>query len=300
MKKILATILTTIAFSASAQFTVATGDAKAGSTYSKMFQQLSAQCPNIMTETVSTGSVQNVELLTGNQVNAAIVQTDMLFYMKSTDPDKVANVRTVFTLHPEELHFIARADTKTEGGVGIGSFKIGGNSVTFTKVGDLKDRVVGAVGGSVISGRIFSSQSGLNFAVQQYPTNDALKTALLEGKVDTILVVGGAPHSMVQSLDTRYRILAVDSATQQKVAAVYKPTKVSYTNLNQAGVNTVATQANFVTRVYRSNDKLEQLKKIRNCFNTKLGDIQDTTGSHPKWQVVNGSDKGNWTFYELN
>lgn len=300
MKKIIATILAVVAFSASAQFTVATGDAKAGSTYSKMFQQLSAQCPGIMTETATTGSVQNVELLTGNQVNAAIVQTDMLFYMRSTDPEKVANVRTVFTLHPEELHFIARADTKKEGGVGIGSFKIGGNAVTFAKVGDLKDRVVGAVGGSVISGRIFSSQSGLNFTVQQYPTNDALKAALLEGKVDTILVVGGAPHSMVQSLDTRYRILAVDPATQQKVSAVYKTAKVSYTNLNQAGVNTVTTQANFVTRVYRSNDKLEQLKKIRNCFNTKLGDIQDTTGSHPKWQLVNSSDKGNWSYYELN
>lgn len=296
MKKFLITIAAVLSFNAFAQFTVATGDAKTGSPYSKMFNQLNARCTEKMTEHGTNGSIQNIELLTSNAVNAAIVQTDMLFFMKSTDPEKVANVKTLFTLHPEELHFVARADTKTEGGI----LGIGGNKVTFNTVGDLKSRTVGAVGGSVVSGRIFSSQSGLNFKVQQFANNDELKSALLDGRVDTILIVGGAPHDLVKSLDTKFRILAVDTGTAAKVAAVYKPAKVSYTNLNQAGVNTVSTQANFVTRVYRSSEKIEQLKQIRNCFNTKLVGIVDATGTHPKWQLVNQSDRGNWPYYELN
>lgn len=298
MKKFLiAFALAAFAFLAQAQtLTVATGDAKSGSTYSRMFREFSQVCPNVMQETETNGGATNMTLLTGNKVAMAIIPTDMLFFMKKEDISKVENLRTLVTLHPEELHFVARADVKKEGGF----MGIGGSNKSYNSVVDLKDRPVGAVGGSVLSGRVFSQYSKLNLQIVEFPNNDTLKTALLEGKVDSILVVGGAPHGLVTSLDQRFRLLNVSEDVQKSVGGVYKPAKLSYSNLNQAGVNSVSTQAQLVTRVWRGEDMQNKLKALRACFVKNVPNIQDTVGSHAKWQDVKPNDKGNWTYYELN
>ena len=120
MKKTLLVVAALIATQAMAQeaFTVSTGDAKGGSTYSKMFRELAAVCSKDvqLAEVESKGSLQNMDNLTSNKVNAAIVQSDFLSFTKATDPAKVANIKTLVTLYPEELHFIARGDVKKEGG----------------------------------------------------------------------------------------------------------------------------------------------------------------------------------------
>lgn len=304
MKKIItALILAASALVAQAQnFTVATGDFKGGSTYSRMFRELQAKCNRtpgvpLLEERETNGGATNMALVAGNQVAGAIVPTDMLFFTKMTDEAKVANIRTLFTLHPEELHFVARADVKKEGGY-LGGL-VGGQKVSYNNVADLAGRPVGAVGGSVYSGRVFSQQSKLNFSVVEFPNNEALKNALLSKQVDAILVVGGAPHALVSSLDQQYRLLEVSPDTQKAVGNLYKSAKLSYGNLNQAGVNTVATQAQFVTRVWRSDDMQKSLKALRECFTKNLPVIQDTLGTHPKWALVNSDDKGPWTYYDL-
>lgn len=299
MKHIIAAIALTFSFSAWAQtLIVATGDAKAGSTYSKIFNEFATACSKgdtVMTESLSTGSIMNLDMLTGNKVDMAVIQSDLLYFIRSTDPAKVENIKTIVTLYPEELHFIARGDVKKEGGfMGIGS-----NKVTFNTISDLKGRAVGAVGGSVLSGRVVSAQSGLGFTIQEFPNNDELKKALLEGRVDSILVVGGAPHGLVSSLDTRFKLLSVTEDAQKKLGTVYTPTKLSYSNLNQAGVSAITTQSLIVSRTYRSPAKLNQLAKVRACFVKEVPEIQDRTNSHPKWQLVNTEDKGKWQYYDL-
>jgi len=300
MKKIIIGLaVAAFAFVAQAQaLTVATGDAKAGSTYSRMFREFAAQCSAVvpLQEKETNGGAANMALVTGNQVAMAIVPTDMLFFTKATDPSKVENIRTLVTLHPEELHFVARADVKKEGGF----MGIGAKEKSYNTVGDLQGRPVGAVGGSVLSARVFSQYSKLNLNVIEFPSNDTLKAALLEGKIDSALVVGGAPHGLVASLDQRFRLLDVNEDVRKSVAAVYKPAKLSYSNLNQAGVNSVATQAQLVTRVWRGEDMQNKLKALRACFAKNVPNIQDTVGSHPKWQDVKVNDKGNWTYYEFN
>lgn len=289
----------TAAFSQVEPFEIATGDSKGGSTYSQMYREFAQRCGVQMglRERETTGSVQNVALLTGNQVKGAFVQTDLLFFTKMTDEGKVANVKTLFALHPEELHFVARADVKKEGGY-IGGL-IGAKEVSFNTITDVKGRAVGAVGGSVTSARVFSAQSGLNFSVQEFATNDLMKAALLEGKVDTILVVGGAPHKLIESLDGRFRILPVDPATITKVAGVYAPAKLSYSNLGAAGVPSVSTQALFVTRIFRSAETQQQLSDLRACFSKQLPNIQDSAKTHAKWQLVDSANRGKWAVYDL-
>lgn len=282
------------------QFIVATGDSKAGSTYSAMFRELNQTCSAAlpMTEKESNGSVTNLQLLTDNQVNAAIVQGDLLNFVDQTDPAKVQNVKTLFTLAPEELHFIARADIKTEGGYGVGKFRFGADKVEFKTLSDLAGRKVGAVGGSILSGRVVAKQSGLNFQMVDAGNNDNLKKSLLDGTFDAILVVGGAPHGLVKSLDTNFRLLPVSQETASQLKA-YTATKLSYQNLNQSGIPAVQTQALFVSRTYRSPQMLQKLASLRKCFNEQVPNIQDRTGSHPKWQQVDVSNQGKWTYYEL-
>ena len=299
MKKILAAVaLSALAFAAQAQqFTVATGDSKTGSTYSKMFQEFANFCSRDvqLQEVETTGSVKNVELLVGNQVNAALVQSDLLAFRRLTDEASVANIRTIFALHPEELHFIARADVKKEGGI----MGFGGTKVSFDTVDDLMGRPVGAVGGSVLSARVVSAKSGLNLQVVELPNNDALLDALLSGKLDSILVVGGAPMKMVQGLDGRFKLLSLSPDLQKRLSDVYAPAKVSYGNLNQAGVNTISTEALLVTRTYRSPAMLTNISKLRECFSTNLANIQDFPKTHPKWQVVDSANHGKWTWYDI-
>ena len=302
MKKIIIAFAAFASLSVFAQdsFVVATGDSKKGSTYSAMFRELNKVCSAAlpMVEKETTGSPENIDLLTSNTVNAAIAQGDLISYIDQTDPAKVQNVKTVFALAPEELHFIARADVKKEGGYGIGGFKVGGQEVSFRTLDDLAGRKVGGVGGSILSGRVVSKQSGLNFQMVDAGNNENLQKMLLDGSFDAILVVGGAPHGLVKTLDTRFRILPISQETAAKLKA-YMPAKLSYSNLNQAGVPTVATQALFVSRSYRSPAMLASLAKLRACFEQQVPNLQDARGTHPKWQVVDTANRGRWVWYEL-
>ena len=300
MKYLLFAIFALFGQLASAQnFMVATG-AEKGSTYTQMFNELKAQCTNPpMQAIVTNGSIQNVDLLTSNKANGAFVQSDMLFYTRSTDPAKVAPIKTLVGLHPEELHFIARSDSYKSGGYGVGKFKFGGTTVSYNTINDLAGKAVGATGGSVLSGRVVSQVSGLNFAMREYPNNDALKQGLLEGEVDSILVVGGAPHALVASLDANYKLLPVPPDAATRLKDIYSPAVLSYSNLGANGVQTVSTQALFVTREYRSATMLASLAALRRCFTEKLGDIQDALGTHAAWQRIKPGDNGKWQIYDI-
>lgn len=280
-------------------FVVATG-AEKGSTYTQMFTELAAACTPgevgvQLKPQYTTGSIQNLELLTGNKVHGVFVQSDLLFSMRESDAGKVSSVKTIVALHPEELHFIARADTKKEGGYFGG--RIGGKDVTFTTLTDLRDRPVGAVGGSVFSGRTVSQFSGVGFQVVEFANNDALKAALLDGKVDAILVVGGAPHALVGSLDTRFRLLPVPPNVAAALKDVYAPATLTYSNLNQSGVPSISTQAIFATRTFESPAVKTAISKLRTCFTAQLPNIKDALGTHAKWQAVKAGDMGKWPAY---
>ena len=88
MKKIILTAFlaaATLLPMAQAQMRVATG--KAGDTYSSMLRQLNARCAGdvAVVEVPSAGSNDNINQLVGNQVNAAFVQSDVLWLRARTE-----------------------------------------------------------------------------------------------------------------------------------------------------------------------------------------------------------------------
>ena len=293
-----------IAKCASAQeLIVATGNLQTG-TYSKMFTEITRYCqPStigiMIKQQQTTGSVENLSLLLDNKVNGAWVQSDMLFLRKAQDKSKTEPIKTLVGLHPEELHFVARADTKTEGGVSLGKFNVGGSKVTFNTLGDLRGRAVGAVGGSFVSLQLVSQNAGLDLQPVEFPNNDALKAALLGGQIDAALIVGGAPHPVVASLTKQFRLLPVGQDTAMKLKDVYDPILVSYDNLGQASVPTLATQALFVSRLYSSEKMNATLGKLRKCIKDNIPELKDALGTHPKWQAVTVENDGKWPLYPV-
>lgn len=293
-KSIIVTLamLATLGVAHAQQLKVATGSASG--TYSRMFKELSTQCSQTgltLVEQNTSGSVENINLLTGNQVNAALVQTDVLFFRARNED--LGNVKTLLAFHPEEVHFVALANKKVGGRLGFG-----GNPLV--SVEQLEGLKVGAAGGSYVTAQVIRLQSEIAFTVVQFDTGDNVLAALNSGDVDVAVFVGGAPLGNIQALGASHRLLTFSERTQSKLKQVYQPARVSYAKLNGGNaVQTVATDAVLVSREYRTEKYVNGLASLRSCFYKTLDELKETTGTHPKWQAVNPENKGKWSWYTL-
>src|SRR5512141_2081618 len=125
MKRFIFLLLLATSLAAQAQtLRVATGSPKG--TYAAMFKELTQVCGTEvpMVEVPSTGSMDNINQLVGNQVNAAFVQSDVLYLRARTE--ELGNVKTLLALHNEALHFVAKANSglKEGGTLGFGAKEI--------------------------------------------------------------------------------------------------------------------------------------------------------------------------------
>lgn len=264
-------------------------------TYSKMFNQLAGKCRETglsLTESGSSGSVENVARLVGNETQGAIVQTDVIYLQAQTD-DRLNNIKTLFTLHPEEVHVVAMTDKKVGGTMGFGGTPL----ESVAQLGGLK---VGAAGGSVVTARVIQLLGEINLRVVEYgSTKDAL-AALAKNDVDAVIAVGGAPLGDVEAMGRAVKLLAINDKVAEKLKKVYVPSKLNYTKLSESmGVPTVATEAIFVVQDYRSPKIVNALGGLRVCIKESLDDLRDEPGTHPKWKSVNLENKGKWTWYVL-
>lgn len=268
-------------------------------TYSRMFSELGAQCQDEVdtrfVERESTGSIENLDRLLNNEVTAAIVQIDVL-HLRSSVED-LSNIKALFALHPEEVHIVARSAARKEGGF-FGT-KFGAKTVSLNSLADLRGRVLGSWGGGFVTAQVIRLRSGVDFKVREFTDQAEAKRALDEGRVDAILSVAGAPVAWIQDLNRSYKLLAVGDAEANKLKAVYRPARVSYTNLGQNGVPTIATEATMVTREYKTPALTTMLAKVRGCFQARIPELQEKAGNHAKWQAVKANDEPRWPMYQL-
>ena len=293
---IAALAVSTSVFAQDVSLKVATGSPTG--TYSRMFKEFQGACKNqiMQVEVPSKGSVDNMDKLLGNEVNAAIVQTDVLFF-RSRNED-LAGVKTLFALYPEEVHVITAAVSPIkEGGVmGVGSKPIQLNSVN-----DLAGRAIAAWGGSVVTAQVIRLQSEINFTVTEVADYKAAKAALDAGQVAAIIMIGGQPMADVTALTRDYKLLSFPEATMGKLKNVYVPAKLNYSGMGQggAGVASIATDALFVTPAYKTEKYVTALSSLRGCFKAELPDLQETTGTHKKWASMKADNEGKWAYYTL-
>lgn len=279
------------------QLQVATG--KKGNTYSTMLAQLSQRCGNevAIIEHPTEGSNDNINLLVGNQVNAAFVQSDVLWLRARTE--ELGNVKTLLALHSEQVHIVARASSGLKEGGVMGIKQIGGTEVVFSDLASLTGRRIGAAGGSLVTAQVIRLQSEIQFHVMPFDSNDDVMAALDAGKIEAGLFVGGAPLGTVSKLGPQYKLISIAPPTVEKLKAVYRPARLNYSKMGAAGVATVSTDALFVTREYKTAKMVDGLSKLRGCALDSLDELKEATGTHPAWQNVDGANKGKWPWYDL-
>ena len=281
---------------AQTQLKVATGG-PAG-TYHKMFAEFQQSCKDqiMQIEVPSKGSVDNMDKLLGNEVNAAIVQTDVLFYRARNED--LGTVKTLFSLFPEEVHVITASVSPIMEG---GTLGLGKKPAQFNTVNDLAGRSVAAWGGSIVTAQVIRLQSEINFQVVEVADFKSAKAALDAGQVAAIVMVGGQPMDDVKSLTNTYKLLSFPEATMGKLKSVYVPAKLNYSGMGQggSGVQTIATDSLYVTYSYKTPKMVESLASLRDCFVKNVPVLQETTGTHKKWKAVNTDNHGKWSYYEL-
>ena len=288
-------VIAASAFSAQAQALKVSTGGKDG-TYSKIFTSLANSCSTQMqlVEVNSTGSTQNIDRLVGNEVNGAFVQNDALSYRGATED--LTNIKTLIALHPESVHVVALAESKEKAG---GTLGIGAKPVVLTNINDLTGRVVAAAGGSFITAQVIRLQSEINYQVMETKTAEEALAAVASGASAAAILVGGAPLGQVATLDKNFKLLNFPESTITKLKGVYKPSKVSYPKMGSTGVATIATDALFVTRDYKTPKYVVGMSKLRACFLQAIPELAETTGQHPAFSRIDVSNHGKWPWMEF-
>lgn len=281
---------------------IATGGA--GNTYSTVFRELADACKDTLqlTEQNTSGSLQNLDLLLGNQVNGAMMQIDVLYSQAQTQ--NLGSYRTLVNLFPEEVHLVAPAVSRLKAGGVLG---VGSKPVVFQFVGDLAGYRIGAAGGSVRTATLIKLLSQINFEVVELADNKAVKAALDEGKIEAALFVGGQPLGSVKDLGADYKLLMFPESVQGLLKNVYRPATLNYNKMGRAGlgVKTVATEAALVVQSYKTPAMVQALGQFRACAMNKADELKEQLGTHPAWksiasdQLENVDSRGKWPWMDL-
>jgi len=277
------------------QLKVATGT-KAG-TYTRELTEMSQVCGQevAMVPVETTGAVENLELLINNQVNMGFVQSDLLYRRARTQD--LGNVKTLLALHREQIHFVARRDTKIE--VESGAWYKPNEKRQLLYVEQLAGLSVAAGGGSLETARQIKTDSDIAYNIVEAKDGDDALARLLGKQVAAALLVGGQPLGNLGKLGPEYTVLTFTPQTLEKIKGAYKPDRVTYSKMNVQGVQTVSIDALLVTREYKTEKMVSALGRFRQCVLGKIDELKETTGTHPAWQTVDPNNRGRWNWYDL-
>jgi len=275
---------------------VSTGGASG--TYYQLVDQMKNFCADVVSidqwkddsGKLSSGSPQNLDNILNNQSELAVVQTDALFLRNNVDPDNVSRILTLIPLHSEEVHLIAKSAPRSKGGV----MGFGATQYTLNDLADLNGLKVGAWGGSVVTAKVINFNANAGMQVVEYPDQPTAQAALDKGDIDAILAVGGQPLGWVKTLTPDYKLHSIDASIAKQLEQIYRPASLSYSNLGQSAIPTVAGDALLVTRDYKSKNRVNQLLALRKCIVDRIDDIRDTRGTHPKWQEIDPTKASKW------
>lgn len=258
-----------------------------GSTNSDMFRDLGRVCTSsaFLRQRQTSGSVENLELLLGNQVSLAFVQLDYLKAKEQIEHDpRIKEVKQLLALNADEIHVIALPPVRKKSVFGKVTVQ-GAQSYR-----ELNGKVVGAWGGSVTTAKVLSAKSGVKTQVMEFRTREEAMNALVAGKVAAVISVVGQPADWVKTLDPqRFTLLPIDLPAST-FGGLYRPATLRYVGLGN-GVQTYAVQRLLVTRDFKTPERRAMLGKYQACAKSHLTALQETPGFHPKWNEVTFAER---------
>lgn len=287
-----------MAFTATAQEILIAAGSSSG-TYQKFLKEMSlATSKSGLTfkEVDSHGAIENLDRLVNNEVQAAFMHSDVIFFRSQAED--LSKFKTLLALFREDVHFLALTTSKRMSGGRFGT-SYGAAPIVINSVADLTGCKVGAAGGGFVTTQVIRIQSGINYEVIQFGTGDEVMAALNAGTIDAAVYVGAAPLPNLKDLGAKFKLLPVPSLIVDKMKSVYRPSSVTYTKMSPYAVTTISAQALLVTKVYRSPTMISQMDTFRKTFFEKLDELKETPGNHPKWQQVEATSRGVWPWMDL-
>lgn len=270
-------------------------DGSSSGTYSAMFKEIQKVCGDsiAMSEVGSSGAIENLDKLVGNETNAAFMHSDVIAYRAKTED--LGNIKTLLDLFPEDVHFVALNKSFKSGG----TFGLGAKEYTINSVSDLANKKVGAAGGGYVTAQMIRLQGEVPYTVQQYGSGKEVMDALGRGDIQAAVFVGAAPLPNLRDLGHDYKLLPISDNVASKLKSVYRLTTVTYTKMSTSSVQTVAADALLVTREYKTQKFVDALRTFHQCFLDHLDELKETPGTHKAWQKVHADATPKWPAYQF-
>lgn len=276
--------------------TVGTGTPSA--TYAAIYKDMGKVCTNaaFLLERGTSGTVENLELLLANQISMGFMQVDALIAKRDLDGDnRVNQIKSLITLYPSEAHIIVKSNLE----IVTGNF-FTRKRVQVTQFSQLEGRKVGAWGGGLVTVQVLQVQTGMKYEIVPFLGRDAQSNAikaLESGQIDAAVTVAGRPIPWIAGLPQgQYRLLAFDLMNKLD-PKVYQKASVSYANLGVGTVPTFSVLSILATRDFRTADRAKQLVAYRNCVTSKIDQLREGEGNHPKWNEVDFKITAPWPVY---
>lgn len=276
--------------------TLLIADASSSGTYKAMLGQLIGVCSSGDFEIkeapgITGGATDNLDALVNNKVAAAFLHSDVIAARGMADP-AMKRFKTLAALYPEDIHVLTLRNSKTK----VHLIQ----TVQFTSLVSLRGYKVGAAGGGVITARVLTGQGEGHFDVVEYGSGKEVIAALDNNEIQAAIFVGGAPLPNIETLSgDQYKLIPIDPDIANRVSSFYRPTVIQYNNLRSGPIHTIAPMAIIVTRQYTIPSMVQPQREFRQCLYEHLGELQQTPGMHPKWQLVDPNEHGMWDWYEI-
>ncbi len=267
--------------------------------YSQMMQTPFKMAPELMVEYngVTTGGIDNMMALLHRQIDAGLMQADVIEYMKRTEPMITKKIRSLVALHTNNILIFA-----LRGGLSVEKNFLQRQTIYVRNLRDLAGRPVAAFNDNAsVTARVINERLGLNMKIYEVTSKEEGFRKLREGNVYAFFVTGGKYIPWVeQEVDANTITLANTNPEDiQKLGQPYSSGKSAYRKFG-VPVNVVAVRNELVCWDFTSKKRSEQLLEIRNFLKRNLTTIQETRGSSPSWQEVDQKtiDEVSWQKYQ--
>jgi TRAP transporter TAXI family solute receptor len=235
MKKLLLAVVLSFYAQAAWAFTMATGPSDG--TYFQIAQDIKNLVAKDGVElqvTPTKGSIENIQLLASGKTDLAIVQLDALRFASDVLKEKKGldlfdRIKVVLNLYPEEIHVLTnKKDIQT-------FYHLEGKRVSIGTEG----------GGSALSAGVLFSVYDINATISFERFEDALKK-VLEGTLDAVIFVGGAPVPFIDKLAGKLNFVRLPAnPALEQIYLRTRLTKAQY-NWTQAETDTYAVPASIL------------------------------------------------------
>ena len=227
------------------------------------------------------GSVDNLSGLLKKRYSIGFVQEDVYQFFKKRDQLNVIEMNTLklMYLYPEYLTILIPKNWHPKATNFLEKLSSLFNKNKPVSIMSLKNQVVYAKGGALISAQALSYFLGLNLKILDADTH----------KVDGpfIFVTGSGDSRIQKMLNTnKWFLLSFNGTELANRVSFYKPAIVTYiVNGKSISANTVSIMSVAYARKYRGKKKREAVQYIRECIKNNIDDLIDD-GSSDKWSLI--------------